>query len=434
MRRRTALAAAAAGLALMAMPPAAASPDPVIAPRVAPLPADFLWGVSSSGFQIEGDSPDSNWTRLGATGQLTDQVGTSADFLHRYREDIANAKALGVRVFRLSVEWARLEPQPGQYDPAAWGFYDSVLDAIHAAGMRPMITLDHWVYPGWAFDRGGWNSTEMSGAWIANARKVVDRYSGLNPLWITFNEPSAYVFQEVRTGGISAANIPTALDQWVRLHRDIYDYIHAVQPGAQVSSNIAYFPAAEAAVDTTFFDRVVDKLDFIGLDYYYSMSPTDLSYSNTFSEPWKSSIAADGIYYALRHYAKAFPDLPLYVVENGMPTENGALRPDGYDRADHLRDIVYWVQRAVADGAKVIGYNYWSITDNYEWGTYTSRFGLYTVDVKNDPTLTRRPTTAVDAYRALTANGGVPGDYRPSRPSTTCSVVDGLDSCLDPAG
>ncbi|MFQ6331291.1 family 1 glycosylhydrolase [Nocardia sp. CWNU-33] len=433
MRRRTALAAAAAGLALVAVAPASASPNAVGAQRVASLPADFLWGVSASGFQTEGHSPDSNWTRLATTGQLADQVGTSVDFLHRYPEDIRNAKELGARVYRISIEWARLEPEPGHYDPAAWQFYDDVLATIHAAGMRPMITLDHWVYPGWAFDRGGWNRPDMYTDWLANARKVVDRYADLDPLWITFNEPSAYVFQEVRTGGVTPQNIPAALDRWVRSHREIYDYIHAAHPGAMVSSNVTYFPIAEAAVDTTFLDRVTDKLDFIGLDYYYSMSPTDLSYSNTFSEPWKSNTAADGVYYALRHYAKAFPGKPLYVVENGMPTENDAPRPDGYDRADHLDDSIYWMQRAVNEGAEVIGYNYWSITDNYEWGTYTSRFGLYTVDVKNDPTLTRRPTTAVDAYRTLITNGGVRPDYTPTRPSTWCSLVDGLDSCLDPA-
>ncbi|MGW4247904.1 family 1 glycosylhydrolase, partial [Nocardia sp. NPDC004722] len=81
----------------------------------------------------------------------------------------------------------------------------------------------------------------------------------------------------------------------------------------------------------------------------------------------------------------------------------------------------------------VIGYNYWSLTDNYEWGSYTPRFGLYTVDVKTDPSLTRRPTDAVDAYRAIAHDAGVPPGYRPTRPATTCSLVDALDSCADPA-
>lgn len=59
--------------------------------------------------------------------------------------------------------------------------------------------------------------------------------------------------------------------------------------------------------------------------------------------------------------------------------------------------------RAIAEGAPVFGYNYWSLTDNYEWGSYTPRFGLYTVDVNTDPTLTRRPTDAVETYRTIIA-------------------------------
>ena len=83
-----------------------------------------------------------------------------------------------------------------------------------------------------------------------------------------------------------------------------------------------------------------------------------------------------------------------------------------------LEDTMYWVQRAVADGAPVTGYMYWSLTDNYEWGSYAPRFGLYTVDVTTDPTLARRPTAAVAAYRALIRNRGVPVDYRPAKSSS----------------
>lgn len=432
MRRKIAVAVTAIGLVLISGRPAIA--DPAASASVEPLPAGFLWGVSGSGFQSEGNSPDSNWSRYAASGKTRDQVGTSVDFLHRYRDDIARARDLGSQVFRISVEWARLEPAPGQYDSAAWAFYDDVVATIRAAGMRPMITLDHWVYPGWAFDRGGWRHDAMATDWLANARRVVDRYAEFDPLWITINEPSAYAFQEIQVGGLGPMDLPAAMGRWVRVHRDIYDYIHSVQPDAQVSTNVAYFPVAESAVDTTFLNQVTDKLDFIGLDYYYSMSPTDLSYANAFTEPWKVTPAPDGLYYALRHYAEAFPGRPLYVVENGMPTENGAPRADGYQRADHLADSVYWVQRAIDDGMNVIGYNYWSLTDNYEWGSYAPRFGMYSVDVKNDPTLTRVPTPAVDTYRTVIGQGGVAAEYRPVNPATWCSLVDAAASCLRPVG
>ncbi|RNL77718.1 family 1 glycosylhydrolase [Nocardioides marmorisolisilvae] len=431
--RRTALTSAA--LALLAAVTftgagtagASASNDPP------PLPSSFLWGTASAGFQSEGYSPDSNWSRYAAGNAKYDPVGTSVDFLHRYTEDIALAKGLGVKVFRFSVEWARVEPSLGHQDPAAWAFYDNVVAAIKAAGMRPMITLDHWVYPGWEADKGGWARAGMVDDWLAEAKRVVDRYASADPLWVTINEPFAYWLKESQNGGLNPLLLTVFMNRLVQAHNGIYDYIHAHQPGAMVTSNVAYIPTAETLIDTLFLNRVKSRMDFVGVDYYYPVALTDPSGLNAFNgQFWKASLAPEGIYYVLQHYARQFPTKPLYVVENGMPTDNGLPRADGWDRADQLRDTVYWLERAKADGMNVIGYNYWSLTDNYEWGSYEPRFGLYTVDVLHDPTLTRVPTDAVAAYQAITAANGVPAGYTPARAPQFCSLVDFLSSCLDP--
>ncbi len=398
-----------------------------------PLPDDFLWGVAASGFQTEGSSPDSNWRRYSNSGRLHDRIGTAVDFRHRYREDIALAKSLGVRVYRVSVEWARVEPAPGRIDQTELAYYDDLIDAIVAAGLRPMITLDHWVYPGWIADRGGWADARTPTAWLTHQRRIVDRYAHVHPLWITVNEPVAYLMNEVRYGGLPAQSAPLMLDRLVAVHRSIYRYIHHRDPGALVSSNSAYIPTVQPALDAQFLDRVREELDFVGFDYYYSVSPTELGAAYIVADQsWRAPVSADGLYYAFRDYARRYPGKPLYAVETGMPTENGKPRPDGYRRDDHLRDLVYWTQRARADGMNVIGFNYWSLTDNYEWGTYAPRFGLYRVDVTTDPTLRRTPTPAAAAYRAITAANGVGDDYRPSRPATVCSLVAAPASCTQP--
>ncbi|MFB7717932.1 family 1 glycosylhydrolase [Nocardia sp. NPDC056100] len=421
-------AALVAATLVLGITPAAARPA---APtQVAPLGSDFLWGVAASGFQSEGDAPDSNWSRYVAQGKTDDPYRDSIDFHSRFRSDIQLAKNLGVKVYRMGIEWARVQPQPGVWDENGLKFYDDVISTITAAGMQPMLTLDHWVYPGWEVDRGGWNNPAIVSDWLANARTVVDRYAHFNPLWVTFNEPVMYMLNETRHGGISAATIPAMTDRIAQAHNGIYDYIHRVQPGAMVTSNVAYIPTAEDAINGPLMNAIATKLDYIGIDYYYGMSPDDMRAIST--ELWKNSLQPEGIYYALQHYSRAFPGKPLYIVENGMPTENGLPRADGYTRADDLRDTVYWIQRAKADGMNVIGYNYWSLTDNYEWGSYTPRFGLYTVDVLTDPTLTRKPTDAVPAYTAITANSGVPADYRPTRDPKACSLVDAVASCADP--
>ncbi|WP_280217058.1 family 1 glycosylhydrolase [Nocardia neocaledoniensis] len=409
-------------------PAVARPPAPV---ELAPMGPEFLWGVAASGFQAEGDAPDSNWRRYAESGSTKDPYLNSVDFRGRFRSDIALAADLGVRVYRIGIEWARVQPQPGVWDENGLAFYDEVIGAITDAGMRPMLTLDHWVYPGWAADRGGWRDPQMVTNWLANARHVVDRYSGADPLWVTFNEPTVYLLNEVRHGGIPTTDVPTMAGRITQAHNEIYDYIHAGHPGAQVTSNVAFIPAVDDAISGPLLDRIATRLDYVGIDYYYGLSPTELSVPDP-DKLWTLPLQAEGIYYALDHFARRFPGKPLYIVENGIPTENGLPRADGYTRADALRDTTYWLQRAVADGIPVIGYNYWSLTDNYEWGSYAARFGLYTVDVLTDPTLARKPTDAVAAYRAITAAGGVPAGYRPTRGPAPCSLVDLPTSCTDP--
>ncbi|QIS21944.1 family 1 glycosylhydrolase [Nocardia terpenica] len=405
-------------------PTAAASEPPT---SVTPFGPEFLWGVATSGFQSEGHAPDSNWIRyIKQSGY--EAYGDSIDFYDRYASDIALARAMGLNVFRISIEWARVQPKPGEWDEAGFAFYDSLIDAIMAAGMRPMLTLDHWVYPGWKADQGGWNDAGMVADWLTNAHQVVDRYAPRKPLWVTVNEPVAYIVHEEQQTGITGPVIEPLI---AAVHNGIYDYIHQVQPDALVTSNIGYVAGSETQVNGPMVDRIKDKLDYIGVDYYYGADDPDAPPPGN-RQIWELPLQPEGVYYALRHYARQFPDKPLYVVENGMPTENGRPRPDGYDRADYLRDVVYWLQRARMDGMNIIGYNYWSLTDNYEWGSYTPRFGLHTVNVDSDPALTRIPTDAVDAYRGIVAAGGVAPDYLPTRPPVARSYVDPPSSYEEP--
>ncbi|MGY1943676.1 family 1 glycosylhydrolase [Nocardia asiatica] len=434
-----ALAAAASTLLLAAH----ATADPLIQPVAGPPPlgSDFLWGVSTSGFQSEGHAPDSNWTRYVAANPGYDELRDSVDFYNRYDSDIQLAAGLGTQVFRIGIEWARLQPAPGVWDEGAFRFYDAVIASVERAGMRPMLTLDHWVYPGWAVDRGGWRNPRMVEDWLANMRNVVDRYASRNPLWVTINEPVAYIMHEVRRGAADAAEM---LERVAQAHNAIYDHIHSRQPGAQVTSNVGYVAGSEAQVNGPLVDRIGDRLDYVGVDYYFAYDPAQSLIESIVRasgsampnlpgpQIWELPLRTEGIYYALQFYSRRFPGKPLYVVENGMPTENGRPRADGYARGDHLRDTVYWLQRAKADGMNLMGYNYWSLTDNYEWGSYTPRFGLYTVDVRTDPTLTRRPTDAVGAYTQIIAAGGVPDNYRPTRGPAICLFVDPPASCTTP--
>lgn len=430
----------AASLVALLVPGVAVSVPPGPAAGVPALGPDFLWGVAASGFQSEGHVPESNWTNyIDDPEQGMDPYGNSIDFFDRYAGDIDLAKSLGVKVFRIGIEWARLQPTgPGQWDADGFAFYDKVVTKIIAAGMRPMITLDHWVYPGWAFDQGGWDSDEMVEHWLTNMKKVVDRYDRRDPLWVTINEPVAYIMHEVHKNGTDQHVME---DRVVEAHNAIYDYIHQKRRTAQVTSNIGYVAGEDEQANGQIVEKIRDRLDYVGVDYYFARGVAPSSVSAPVKEiadtqaigMWQLPLRTEGIYYALKRYSLLFPGKPLYVVENGMPTEDDMPRLDGYTRSDHLRDTVYWLQRAKADGMNLMGYNYWSITDNYEWGSYTPRFGLYRVDAATDPGLVRKPTDAVATYTGIISDGGVPADYQPTREPAPCHVVDWYNGCTDPA-
>lgn len=396
----------------------------------------FHWGVATSGFQVEGDNRDSNWSRYATDPKDpdVDPVGNAADFRHRYKEDIANAASLGVNTFRFGVEWARIEPHPGQFDQKEIAYYDDVVKEIRSHGMVPMITMMHYVYPGWVEDNGGITSDYAAEHFQEYANFITDRWGGNDTMWITLNEPFVFFGHDVEIGIAQATDLPKYIDTIVRLNKIGHDAAHKADPKAQTGTNYAFLPTIAPVQREILQKRVEPDVDFVGIDFYYSVSASNLSAINAaFGDFAKVTPEPEGIYYALRQYHELFPTKPLYVVENGMPTDNGAPRPDGYERGDYLHDTVYWLQRAKADGIPLIGYNHWSLVDNYEWGDYSSRFGLWTVNIKDDPTLKRTPTPAVDTYRDIIANDGVRPDAKLNHGPSVCSFDALPSSCTKPA-
>ena len=111
------------------------------------------------------------------------------------------------------------------------------------------------------------------------------------------------------------------------------------------------------------------------------------------------------------------PSLMQHVVAAGFPAD---------------ADMVHlFIGGSQLHGAKVVGYLYWSLTDTFEWGSYSPRFGLYTVDVLTDPDLVRRPTQAVAVYRDIIHANGIDPDYAP-RLSPDCIEYPLALGCLAP--
>lgn len=397
------------------------------------LPSSFSWGVAGSAYQAEGGFTNSNWDVYNANPvNRQDPYGTSVDFRHRYRSDIQLARAMGVTQFRFGINWARVEPEEGVFDKTELAYYDDLVKAIVDAGMVPQPTLDHWVYPKWVYDQDAWNNAKTVDDFVTYTTVVAEHFKGLGARWLTFNEAFFYIISETARRPQTVQALMSR--NLIAAHRAAYDVIHRIDPGSQVSSNIVWLAddnAAGAVSDSLFLNGTQDKMDFIGFDYYYE-SVGDSGLPNILlGRPWETPQYPQGIYVALHQLAARFPSKPIYVSESGMPTRNGMPRADGWTRSQALQDTVYWVQRAWAEGIDVRGFQYWSLTDNFEFGDYAPRFGLYTVDVLTDKTLTRKPTDAVPTYKAIIGGRGVPASFRPKQ--LKCSL-SGMDlTCPDAA-
>ena len=405
-----------------------------------PVPESFLWGVATAGYQWEGGDRHSNWARWEAAGKVKERSGKAANGWELYEHDLDLAKGLGLNAFRFSLEWSRIEPRPGVIDRQAVAHYHRLLDAIHARGMTPIVTLVHYVYPAWLDTvgprgRAGWESTRAVEAYTRYVRFVSREYGSKIRYYLTFNEPTVMV-----EGGYLAGMWPPgkrdlpafwrASANLIKAHSQAYDVIHAHDDDALVSFN-NYAAAYQFSLDPkkdalpapgddwflkAFSDVLVPfrsdkngkkrlKLDYVAVDYYKRLTiPTQIIPPS----PSQWHVYPEGFADVLDRYYKVF-GLPILVAENGMATDNGKPRDDGWTRDRYLVEHVAQLQKAMDRGVPIIGYTYWTLTDNYEWGSFNDRFGLYRVECREGD-YRRIPTPAVAIYKEIVARGGVMPD------------------------
>jgi beta-glucosidase len=162
------------------------------------FPAGFLWGAATSAYQVEGapladGAGPSIWHRFAHTPGNTAHGETgdvACDHYHRWREDCALMRQLGLQSYRFSISWARVLPAGrGRSNSAGLAFYDRLVDALLAAGIAPSATLYHWDLPAALADRGGWTNPEIRG-WFGEYAALMYRTLGDRvAFWSTLNEP-----------------------------------------------------------------------------------------------------------------------------------------------------------------------------------------------------------------------------------------------------
>jgi beta-glucosidase len=440
------------------------------------FPKGFIWGVATAAYQIEGawnedGKGESIWDRFSHTpGKIAhgDTGDVACDHYHRWREDVALMKELGLHAYRFSISWPRLFPEGrGRVNPAGLDFYSQLVDALLEAAIKPFITLYHWDLPQALQDDGGWPARSTAGA-FAEYADVISRHLGDRVKhWITFNEP----YVSAMVGYLEGRHAPghSDLDEALAVahhlllaHGWTVPVIRRNIPGARVGITLnlsGQTPASPSAADRAaawLRDGVINRwfldplsargypadivqhygnpmdfvqagdleaiaapLDFLGVNYYTRgvvrssvVAEAENAPRTVFPNPERTEmeweVYPEGLYELLGrlHFGYHFP--ALYVTENGAayPDQIG---PDGQVddplRVAFLKEHLAAAARAIAAGVPLRGYFAWSLMDNFEWAYgYSKRFGLIYVDY---PTQRRVLKTSTHWYRRVIAANAV---------------------------
>ncbi len=396
------------------------------------FPAGFLWGAATAAHQVEGglDNDWAHFERLPRAIKNGDRSERGVDHYNRFDADFALAAGMGHNAHRLSIEWARIEPEPGHYDMAEVAHYHEVMASLRKRGLEPFVTLHHFTNPRWISEQGGWLAPTTVDAFVRYAAFMGKEFRGEVRYWITINEPNIYAWHAYITGTWpprkhSPAAALRVLAHLGKAHVGAYHALHASAPDVQVgySQNLmtfapfsgwspldrAFCRVADKAFNRSVLDVVQSSLDFIGVNYYtraHMRFPTVvLARAGAPRNDLGWEIYPDGLYEALRlagEYARP-RGIPVYVTENGIDDRRGERR------SAYLVSHLQAVHRALGAGVDVRGYIHWTLMDNFEWAEgYAPRFGLFYIDRDND--LARVPTPAVDVYREVVSHNALTPD------------------------
>lgn len=364
-------------------------------------PAGFMWGTGASSTQCEGAAPASDWWDLERAHGAPDS-GDGNGFAQRYAEDFGLLADLGLTHHRLSIEWARIEPEPGRRDPAAIDHYREVLTAAHDAGIVPWVCLHHFTHPRWFTASGGFllkpNRTEV---WARHVDFVADTFGDLVGGWQPVNEMNYYAMLAYGGEGWPPQHDDpverAAADEAIQL-ATAEAAVRLRSTGAPVASifGLSAFVAHDDTPETaatvnglyaSMWDpgiglfregvlRVPHRepverpdlagcFDMVGFSFYANTGvrgrrrerhPIDAPRS-----PLGYGIDGGGLSIVLERLHEIVPDTALLVAEFGVGTD------DDEFRAEYLRRGLAAVEGALAGGIDVRGLFHWTAVDNYEW-------------------------------------------------------------------
>ncbi|MBH0069286.1 MULTISPECIES: GH1 family beta-glucosidase [Pseudoalteromonas] len=410
------------------------------------LSKNFVYGVATASFQIEGGSQDRLpciWdTFCDTPNKIVDSSDghTACDHYNLWRDDIDLIESLGVDAYRLSISWPRVMTQDAKLNPVGVKFYTDILDELKRRNIKAFVTLYHWDLPQHLEDEGGWLNRQTAYAFEHYVNLITKAFGDRVHSYATLNEPfcSAFLGYEIgihapgkvgKEYGRKAAhhlllahglamsvlkqNSPNTLNGIVLNFTPCYsltqsnedlkatafadDYLNQwyIKPiiDAQYPDIINQLPLNhQPDILEGDMELISQSIDYLGINFYtrqvYKAHPTDIY------EPIAPTGPLTDMGWEI--YPQSFTDLlvslnktytlpPIYI------TENGAAMPDTYnngevndlDRLSYYNTHLNAVHNAIEQGVVIHGYFAWSLMDNFEWAEgYLKRFGIVYVDYK----------------------------------------------------
>lgn len=397
------------------------------------FPKDFLWGASTSGHQVEGGAHDQwsvwelahatelaktaekrlgwlpNWDQIKAQAKDPDNYvsGRGVDHYNLYEQDFDTVKDLNLNAFRFGIEWARIEPDEGQWNQEAIDHYRRYIKELKKRNIEPILNIWHSTLPVWFADKGGFKYRKNLRYFDRFVEQVAKELIQDLRYIITINEPNpytlyGYVLGEPITGlrwPPQQKNLVSAVRVYLNLifaHKRAYKILRRHKPNLQIGVAM-HWANIQAKHPSQLLDGLVTRLmryswnhwfllrtrrqqDFIGINYYFTdyyagwlkrqNPPQPVSDLGWYMEP-------EGLYPLLLRAKKLYKK-PVIVTENGVADVH-----DKYRRW-WIEETIVSMERAISEGVDVRGYIHWSLLDNFEWAYgWWPKFGLVAVDRQN---------------------------------------------------
>lgn len=407
------------------------------------LPEDMYLGAASAATQIEGGNKQNSWYDWYNKGHIKDGADPSIANRHYelYAEDAKLMRDMGLKHYRLGLEWARLEPEQGVYDENEFLHYRNELKLLRELGIEPLLTIHHFTNPLWFERMGAFESKGCADIFLNFVKKVIEELGDLVSEYITINEPNVYAvegffFGEWPPGKKSFTSTIKVLNNMCECHIRAYGLIHNMRKEKGLSDTKVSYAHHMRVFEPKDPKNILHRL-YTNIQHRIFQSSVSKAYlTGNGLFPLKSiKGAGKGLYcdfHAINYYTRAavagfgetymdnipvndlgweiYPQgitevakelyslapLPIYITENGTCDNTDSFRS---------RYLYEHIKALCESGLPVKRYYHWCFTDNFEWiEGFSARFGLVHVDYTTQQRTIKR---SGDFYTKMIENRGV---------------------------